>query len=231
MNLKIIDLGLADYFSVWNLQKDILVKVINNDLIAALILCRHPPVITLGRKASMASLKVDLSEIRAKGIKFYNIDRGGDVTYHGPGQLTVYPIINLHYFKKDIHWFLRELESLVISSLDDFNLRCRRREGLTGVWLQNKKIASIGIAIRHWVTYHGLSVNIKRGDLANFNLIRPCGMDIKVTSLEDVLGKDVNMEEVKSRLLYRFNAFFKNKGGGSLTLKRTAPGFSLWIPN
>jgi lipoyl(octanoyl) transferase len=92
----------------------------------------------------------------------------------------------------------------VISSLGDFNLRCRRRKGLTGVWLRNKKIASIGIAIRHWVTYHGLSINIKKDDLANFNLIRPCGMDIKVTSLEDALGKDVNMEEVKSGLLNSF---------------------------
>ncbi|MDP2044490.1 MAG: lipoyl(octanoyl) transferase LipB [Candidatus Omnitrophota bacterium] len=207
MDLKVIDLGLADYFQVWSLQKDILAKVINNDLSAALILCRHPPVITSGRKVSAASFKVSSGEILAKGIKLYNIDRGGDVTYHGPGQLTVYPIITLHYFKKDIHWFLRELESLVISSLGDFNLFCQRREGLTGVWLQNKKIASIGIAIRHWVTYHGLSINIKKDDLANFNLIRPCGMDIKVTSLEDALGKDANIEEVKLRLLDRFNEF------------------------
>ena len=205
MDLKIIDLGLADYFQVWNLQKDILAKVINNDLNAALILCRHPPVITSGRKVPAASFKAASGEILAKGIKLYNIERGGDVTYHGPGQLTVYPIINLHYFKKDIHWFLKELESLVILTLDNFNLRCRRREGLTGVWLRNKKIASIGIAIRHWVTYHGLSINIKKDDLANFNLIRPCGMDIKVTSLEDALGRDINMGEVKSRLLDRFN--------------------------
>ena len=205
MKLKVIDLGLADYFQVWSLQKDILAKVINNELRAALILCRHPPVITSGRKVSAASFKAASSEIFAKGIKLYNIERGGDVTYHGPGQLTVYPIINLCYFKKDIHWFLRELESLVISSLGDFNLRCQRREGLTGVWLKNKKIASIGIAIRHWVTYHGLSINIKKDDLANFNLIRPCGMDIEITSLEDVLGRDVNIEEVKSGLLDRFN--------------------------
>ncbi len=209
MKLKVIDLGLADYFQVWGLQKDILAKVINNDLNAALILCRHPPVITSGRKVSAASFKAASSEIRAKGIKLYNIERGGDITYHGPGQLTVYPIINLCYFKKDIHWFLRELESVVISCLGDFNLRCRRRKGLTGVWLRNKKIASIGIAIRHWVTYHGLSINIKKDDLANFNLIRPCGMDIKVTSLEDALGRDVNMEEVKSGFLNRFNEFFE----------------------
>lgn len=209
MNLKIIDLGLADYFRAWSLQKDILAKVINNDLNAALIFCRHPPVITSGRKVSGVSFKAASREIFAKGIRLCNIERGGDVTYHGPGQLTVYPIINLCYFKKDIHWFLRKLESLVISALGDFNLRCHRREGLTGVWVQNKKIASIGIAIRHWVTYHGLSINIKRGDLANFNLIRPCGMDIEVTSLEDILGKDVNMEEVKLRLLNRFNEFFR----------------------
>jgi len=215
MKLKVIDLGLAEYLSAWNKQKDILSEVISNDLAAALILCQHYPVITLGRNASRGSFKFSFEEIYAKGLKLYNIERGGDVTYHGPGQLTVYPIINLHYFKKDIHWFLRKLESLVISTLGDFNLRCVRKEGLTGVWINQEKVSSIGIAIKHWVTYHGLSINIKRDDLANFNLIRPCGMDIKVTSLEDALGKDVNMAEVKSSLLGRFNDFFKNSQLGT----------------
>lgn len=208
MKLKVVDLGLAEYLSAWNKQKDILSEVISNDLAAALILCQHYPVITLGRNASRGSFKFSFEEIYAKGLKLYNIERGGDVTYHGPGQLTVYPIINLHYFKKDIHWFLRKLESLVISTLGDFNLRCVRKEGLTGVWINREKVSSIGIAIKHWVTYHGLSINIKRDDLINFSLIRPCGMDIKVTSLEDALGKDVSIAEVKSSFLGRFNDFF-----------------------
>jgi len=212
MELKVIDLGLAEYLPAWNKQKDILCEVISNDLAAALILCQHYPVITLGRSASRVSLKFTFEEIYAKGLKLYNIERGGDVTYHGPGQLTVYPIINLHYFKKDINWFLRKLESLVISALGDFNLRCVNKEGLTGVWINQEKITSIGIAIKHWVTYHGLSINIKRDDLVNFNLIRPCGMDIKVTSLEDVLGKDISIAEVKSSLLGRFQDFFIRRG-------------------
>jgi len=204
MKLEVIDLGLVDYLEAWDVQKDTLAKVINNDLDSALILCRHYPVVTLGRAASRKSLRLGEELIREKGIKLYNIERGGDATYHGPGQLTVYPVLNLGYFKKDIHWFLRELESLIISSLADLNLPVSRVEGFTGAWIGNKKIASIGIAIKHWVTYHGLSINIKKDDLANFGLIRPCGMDIKVTSLEEELGRQVNVEEVKSSLLNRF---------------------------
>lgn len=204
MDLKVIDLGLTDYLAAWDLQKDILKKVISGELDSALILCRHYPVITLGRAASQDSLRFGNEWIRAKGVKLYNIERGGDATYHGPGQLTVYPLLNLRYFKKDIHWFLRKLESLAISSLADFNLRVSRVEGFTGAWIGNKKIASIGIAIKHWVTYHGLSINIKRDDLDNFDLIRPCGMDIKVTSLEEALGRKVEIADVKLSLLDKF---------------------------
>ncbi|MDD5654927.1 MAG: lipoyl(octanoyl) transferase LipB [Candidatus Omnitrophica bacterium] len=204
MDLEVIDLGLVDYLEAWDMQKDTLAKVIEGEMDSALILCRHYPVVTLGRSASQESLRFGSEWIRAKGVKLYNIERGGDATYHGPGQLTVYPVLNLGYFKKDIHWFLRELESLIISSLADLNLPVSRVEGFTGAWIGNKKIASIGIAIKHWVTYHGLSINIKKDDLANFGLIRPCGMDIKVTSLEEELGRQVNVEEVKSSLLNRF---------------------------
>jgi len=210
MDLKIIDLGLVDYLEAWDIQKDTLAKVINNDLDSALILCRHYPVVTLGRGASQESLRFGNEWIRARGVKLYNVERGGDATYHGPGQLTVYPLLNLGYFKKDIHWFLRELESLIISSLADLNLPVSRVEGFTGAWIGNKKIASIGIAIKHWVTYHGLSINIKKDDLANFGLIRPCGMDIKVTSLEEELGRQVSVEEARSSLLNKFSGRFGN---------------------
>ncbi|TAM43749.1 lipoyl(octanoyl) transferase, partial [bacterium] len=168
MNLKVIDLGLVDYLEAWNIQKDTLAKVIEGKLDSALIICRHYPVITLGRSASRDSLRFSKEVIHGRGVKLYNVERGGDATYHGPGQLTVYPLLNLGYFKRDIDWFLRELESLVISSLADLNLRVYRVDAFTGAWMGNKKIASIGIAIKHWVTYHGLSINIKRDDLANF---------------------------------------------------------------
>ncbi len=209
MELKIIDLGLVDYLEAWNMQKDTLAKVISNELDSALILCRHYPVITLGRGAAQESLRFNNEWIRAQGVKLYNIERGGDATYHGPGQLTVYPVLNLGYLKKDIHWFLRELESLVISSLADLNLRVSRVDGFTGAWIGNQKIASIGIAIKHWVTYHGLSINIKRNDLVNFDLIKPCGMDIKVTSIEEELGRKVEIAEVKLSLLERFNELLR----------------------
>lgn len=221
MNLKVIDLGLVDYLEAWDIQKDTLAKVIEGELDSALILCRHYPVVTLGRAALPMSLRFGNELIQAKGLKLYNIERGGDATYHGPGQLTVYPLLNLGYFKKDIHWFLRELESLIISSLADLNLPVSRVEGFTGAWIGNKKIASIGIAIKHWVTYHGLSINIKKDDLANFDLIRPCGMDIKVTSLEGELGREVEIEDVKLSLVDKFKeglwskSFCRNWGKGS----------------
>ncbi len=174
----------------------------------SLILCNHNPVITLGRTAKRENILFPELELEKKGIEVYETERGGGVTYHGPGQLIAYPIFNLARLKKDIHWFLRELEHIVIDLLATFGIQAKKNPDLTGVWLEKGKISSIGIAIKHWITFHGLSINLKKDDLDNFQLIRPCGMDIRMTSLESELNKEVDIEEVKKELIVKFKEIF-----------------------
>ncbi|MFC1804662.1 lipoyl(octanoyl) transferase LipB [Candidatus Omnitrophota bacterium] len=205
MQLEIRDLGLVDFEKAWNLQKEIFLAIKNTKGISTLIFCSHHPVITMGRRAESKNILADEQALRAKGIRVHQIERGGDVTYHGPGQLTVYPVIDLSKFKKDIHLYLRTLEEIVIDLLGDFGVRGKRCAGRTGVWVEGKKIASIGIAIRNWIAFHGISINIKAGDLANFSMIRPCGMDIRMTSLESILGREVSFNDIKNSLILKSN--------------------------
>lgn len=208
MEFKVFDLGLVDFEKSWGLQKELLQEVKSNYFKAALIICSHNPVITLGRIGKKENIKGSICELKNRGIRIYETERGGDVTYHGPGQLTVYPIFNLRYLKKDIHFFLRKLEDVAIDLLLDFGVVGRRRTGLTGVWIGRKKIASIGIAIRNWVSFHGISINIKKSDLNNFFLIKPCGMDIEMTSLESLLHQDIAINDIRDRLIQKFRANF-----------------------
>jgi len=199
--LQIIDLGLIDFNTAWQKQKQLFAEVKSGHIPGALLICRHNSVITIGRSGLKTNIFAKEIELEQKGIAIYEVERGGDVTYHGPGQLTVYPIFNLSYLKKDIHWFLRYLEKLIILGLNDFGVKGERRDGLTGVWVGKRKIASIGIAVRNWISFHGLSINIERDDLINFSLIRPCGMDIMVTSVESETGKETNVEQVKKSFI------------------------------
>lgn len=204
MGLEVIDLGLVDFKTAWRKQKEIFQQVKEGLLDKALITCRHYPVITLGRSSDRKNILISQEGLAKRGIDVYEVERGGDVTYHGPGQLIVYPVFNLRYLKKDIHWFLRSLEDLIIACLGEFGIKGQRLKGLTGVWVGQTKIASIGIAISHWITFHGLSINIKRSDLSNFSLIRPCGMDIMISCVETCLGEDFEVQKVKESLIRRF---------------------------
>jgi lipoate-protein ligase B len=210
MDFKIFDLGFVDFKKAWQFQKEIFTEVKNGYLTSALLVCRHYPVITLGRLGKKENILVSEYELKKREIQIYQIERGGDVTYHGPGQITVYPIFNLNYLKKDIHLFLRRLEDIVIRLLSDIGIMALRFPGLTGVWVgpSPQKIASVGIAIKNWITFHGLSINIKNNDLDNFSLIRPCGMDIKMTSLETVLDKDIELDTVKNNLIEKIKDIF-----------------------
>ncbi len=198
MEAKLFDLGLIDFKSALEFQKKVWLEVKSGLFDSAMILCQHYPVITLGRSARKENIRALDSQIKDKGIAIYEAERGGDVTYHGPGQLVVYPIVNLACFKKDIHLFLRNLEDLAIRLLNNFGLEGEKRKGFTGVWINDKKIVSVGVAVKNWITYHGLAINIKRNDLDNFSLIRPCGLDISMTSLESLLDRKVPIELVKS---------------------------------
>ncbi len=208
MEFKLFDLGVVDYKEAWELQKRVFSQIKNNCFNSALILCQHYPVITLGRQAKERNIKVAPIQLKKLGIGMYKIERGGDITYHGPGQLTAYPVLNLGNFKKDIHFFLRQLEEVAIKFLSAFGVKGLRHKGLTGVWIGQQKIASVGIAIRNWITFHGISINIKKGDLNNFNLIRPCGMDIEMTSLETVSGEDIEIGYAKEIFIDKFKKEF-----------------------
>ena len=207
MQCKIFDLGLIEFGRALDFQKGIFRRVKNNEFSGALVICRHYPIITFGRAFKEENILADETQLKRKDIQLYNIKRGGDVTYHGPGQLIVYPIVNLSHFRKDIHWFLRELEGIAIAALTRFGISGVRVKDKTGVWVGDKKIASIGVAIRQWITFHGLAINVKRDDLHNFTLIKPCGMDIMMTSMETVLDKEVAIEKVKEAIIQE--NFFK----------------------
>lgn len=199
-NFRVFNLGLIDFQTAWGFQKHIFSRVKKGQLNFCLILCRHPAVITLGRKASRDNIKASAFELKKLNIPLFEIERGGDVTYHGPGQLCVYPIINLAYFKKDINWYLRSLETLLLEALSAFAINAHTLPGSTGIWVGGQKIASIGIAIKNWITFHGASLNVKNNDAANFSLIRPCGLDIMMTSMEGILGEKVRFKEVEEVL-------------------------------
>jgi lipoyl(octanoyl) transferase len=209
MKFKLFDLGKIEFKEAWLLQKWIFQEIKSGVLDAALLVCRHEPVITLGRLAAKSSVLVPKDELEKRGIPVYSIERGGDATYHGPGQLTAYPIFNLNCFKRDIHFFLRQLEEVVIALNKDLHIKSYRRPGFTGVWTDVGKIASVGIAVKNWITFHGVSLNIKAEDLENFLLIRPCGMNIPMTSLETVSARKFEVDEVKEKLVGEFHNVFR----------------------
>jgi len=200
MNFEVYDLGLIDFEAARQKQREVFNEVKNRRSSSALIFCRHYPVITLGRRTDKRNILVSEQELSEKLVRVMRVERGGGATYHGPGQLTAYPIFNLNFFKKDVHWFLRQLENAVIKSLSGLGVSAARLPGLTGVWVNKEKIASIGIAVRNWITFHGFSLNVEESDTQNFRLIRPCGMDIKMTSLEAVLGEKIGFDVLRSSL-------------------------------
>lgn len=204
MPYNLIDLGLTDFAYAWQKQKEIFLAVRDGTAEPTVIFCRHHPVITLGSRAKRKNILAGEAELEKMGIRIYKIERGGEVTYHGPGQLIAWPVIDLSLFKRDIHLFLRYLEEIAIDLLSDFGIKGERLTGFTGVWIGRKKIASIGIAIKNWISFHGLSVNIGEEDLANFKFIRPCGMDVDMTSLERELGREVEVNNVGMNLMQKF---------------------------
>jgi len=161
MPYNVVDLGLTDFASAWQKQKEFFPAVRSGACEPTVIFCRHHPVITLGSRAKRENILASETELKERGIRVYNIERGGEVTYHGPGQLIAWPVVDLRLFKRDIHLFLRHLEEIAIGLLGDFGVKGQRRDGFTGVWIGEKKVASIGIAIKNWISFHGLSVNIK----------------------------------------------------------------------
>jgi len=204
VNIRVMDLGHRSYEEVWNIQKDMQSKRINNEIEDILILVEHDPVYTLGKNADTNHLL----QSRDRSIDVFNIERGGDITFHGPGQLVGYPILDLANYKKSVDWYMRSLEQLTIDVLGEFGILAHRVEGLTGVWVGDEKIAAQGVRLSRWVTMHGFSLNVDP-DLSFYDGIIPCGIfDRGVTSMQRLLGTTQKMGKVKSLVIDKFNQIF-----------------------
>ena len=204
----ILDLGLTDYEAAYKVQREFVHRRRLGEIEDSVIFTEHKPVFTIGRMGSIDNLLVGLELLEKSGIKVINVDRGGDITFHGPGQMVFYPIIDLGLRKKDLHQYLREIEESVIGFLSEYGITSGRSDGKTGVWVKAAKIASIGVAARDWITYHGAAVNLNV-DLDFFSMINPCGMkDIEVTSLAAILKKNVNIAEAKEKMLAKLGNIF-----------------------
>ncbi len=193
------DWGVIPYNDAYARQKAIVEGVIAGES-DRLICCEHPAVLTLGRMTHPDSLLYTREDILAKGVEIHTIDRGGDVTLHAPGQLIVYPIVNLNNRGKDLKKYMQRLEQLAVDLLNSFGILAESIEGKRGVFTRGKKIVSIGVGVRKWVTYHGLGINVNT-DLSLFRLIKPCGLDVTMTSMERELGAKVNIQDVKQRMI------------------------------
>lgn len=206
MNRKLTycDLDFIDYKEAWDLQYYLHQQRVENQISDIILLLEHPNTYTLGKTAHTENLIGGKEFLEQNNISVYNIDRGGDITYHGPGQIVGYPIINLSEWYQDSHKYLRTLEEVIIKVCNEYGLSAGRVEGYTGVWIQDRKIAAIGIKISRWVTMHGFALNVNT-NLDLFNGIIPCGIsDKSVTSLQKELGKEISLTEVKEKIIYHF---------------------------
>lgn len=195
------DLGTLDYREAWDVQLETHAAVAEGVAPETLLLVEHPPVITFGRKGGREHLLVSEDELRARGFSLYDIERGGDVTYHGPGQLVGYPILRIGRRVRD---YLRRLEGVMVSVLDDYGIEAVGSPGYAGVWAGDEKVVAIGVAIKRHVSFHGFAFNVHT-DLDHFETIVPCGIaDRGVTSLSRLLGRHVPLDEVRPRLERRF---------------------------
>lgn len=205
---SLIDIGLVPYAEALTLQRRLATLRAEDRVGDALLLVEHPPVITLGRAGKKAHLRIPESSLTPLGIEYYEVERGGDMTYHGPGQLVGYPILNLTDYGRDIHRYLRQLEAVLITTLSRFGITANRSLGRTGVWVGDGKIASLGIHVSRWVTRHGFALNVNM-NLAPFNLIVPCGIpDAKVVSMAQELSGQILVREVADALVTCFETEF-----------------------
>lgn len=213
MNIEVCDWGLIDYDEAWKRQKEIVSNIQKNRDRNVFVVCQHPAVITIGRAGSADNIITKDSFLRQMGIKVVYSDRGGDVTLHNPGQLVGYPIFNLSAYRQDLHWFLREIESVIIDTIAEYGIIGDRVHGLTGVWVDNsRKIAAIGLHCSRWVTSHGFALNVEN-NIDQFSFIIPCGIkdkDKSVTSMKIETKHKISVEEVKLNCIEKMQKKFNN---------------------
>jgi lipoyl(octanoyl) transferase len=213
------DLGRRSYKQAWDYQEELLQQKIKAKQSSKtepdyLLFVEHDPVYTLGKNGKEKNLLINQQSLQEKGIEYFHINRGGDITFHGPEQLVGYPILDLDNYKTDLGWYLRSLEEVIILTIGEYGLKGERSTGETGVWLdasikgKERKICAMGIRCSRWVTMHGFALNVNV-DLSYFNFITPCGIQNKqVTSIQKELGEVINMDEIKEKLIKNFELVF-----------------------
>ncbi len=219
-SFKVYKLGEVPYDKALALQLSLLEKRKSGEIEDTLLLLEHPPTFTIGRRGDMDHLLSTKHALEKRGIHFEVISRGGDITFHGPGQLIGYPIVDLNELGRDIHKYLRNLEELIIDSLGDFDISARRVDGVTGVWVKNQKIASIGVGVKRWITYHGFALNVNT-DLSYFDMIVPCGIqNVRMTSIQRWLARreQVDMIEVEKSIIRSFSKTFEREHTKTVTV-------------
>ncbi len=207
--LWVVRQGVTPYAEILELQRRIAAARISGEISQdVLLLLEHEPVITLGRSSKDRNLIASKDFLSERGVELFEVERGGDVTFHGPGQLVGYPIVDLKQHKQDLHWYLRQLEQAIISTLAGFGITAERNIGYTGVWTGGRKIASIGVHARDWVTWHGFALNINT-DLSYFDMMVPCGIaGVVMTSIQKELAAPVDLERVASIFSNEFANLF-----------------------
>ena len=208
--LLVLNLGERSYAEVLEFQRKAAAQRITGEISEdVLILVEHPPVVTLGRRKADNKLPVSEAFLKSRGIELFEVERGGGVTFHGPGQLVGYPIVNLERHRLDLHWYLRQVEDALIRTLASFGIPGERNEGFTGVWTGGRKIASIGVHARSWVTWHGFALNV-RTDLSYFELMTPCGINgVVMTSMAvEQPAANITLERVATAAAEHFAALF-----------------------
>jgi len=210
--LQVFDLGTRGYKEVWDLQKKIHEQRVDSSIPNTLILVEQKPVITMGKSGDEGNLLFPVDFLKKKGVEYYQIERGGDVTYHGPGQLVGYPIFNVRDGLAGIKPFINGIEEAIILTLKDSGIRAYRKEKMIGVWTEKGKVCSIGVAVKKWVSFHGFALNVNT-DLSYFDLIVPCGLrNVEMTSMQQILGKQVSMDDVKRSVIQYFGKMFDRDG-------------------
>ena len=207
--MNIIDLGRKDYKEIWDLQQKVHKQRVENKIDNTLLLVEHEPVMTMGKSGKAKNLLFTPESLREKGISYYEIERGGDVTYHGPGQLVGYPIFNVKEGLAGIKPFVYKMEDAIIKTLAEFTITGEKKDKMIGIWAEGKKICSIGIAVKKWVSFHGFALNVNT-DLDYFKLIIPCGLkNVMMTSMNVLLKRDIDLNDVKQSILKSFCAVFQ----------------------
>jgi len=198
--IRHLPLGRADYGETLDLQRTLHARRCAEGIADLLISVEHNPVFTIGRSGSRDNVLVPEDVLQEQGIEVFDVERGGDITYHGPGQLVVYPIIDLRGFGKDIHRFVWSLEEAIIQTLKRMHIDGERRDGFPGVWVEERKIASVGVYVKNWVTYHGLAFNVDVNQ-DHFRMIRPCGLSIQIVSVNDCCECAIALPDVQTMLI------------------------------